>query len=438
MRHAGGQRAPAQPETAHEGQRRRCCPVAVEHQQIEHVAFRIGHDATVFHPRRQQRLARQQFAVAHVDHPQAFAGGGHVEVGRRDLSGLEVVDQTDRRPLDQAASRLGDQTAIYPGTQRPEIAQVRHFRRVHRIAHAQQADRQAVVQHRVDAGAAQHVERVMPRRHRPRRQAVDMAARQIVGMLVVAAEHHPVRMAADKRLQRIEIARRRAFPDQDVHAAGDLVARLCQADAFVVAADAGLGIAPRPLAGQAGRMPVHRQAEALRQRDPGHDGGIARQHAGEVHHFGKVKQAILAQEDGDFIQIQAGACGLERRRRHARGRAEEHLERHLAAVLQHVAHARQPQHVGNLVRIGDCGHGAVADGQTGKFGRRQHRAFNMHMRIDEAGDQVTQAGHLRPGRVNNGDHPVAPYHLAGGDTALQDIDDVGVEGSGIRLHLGLR
>jgi hypothetical protein len=274
----------------------------------------------------------------------------------------------------------------------------------------------------------------MPSRHRPGRQPIDVAPRQVVRVLVVAAEHDLVGMAGDEGVKRVEIARRRAFPDQDAHAGGEFVPGLLQAGALVVGADARLGVTPRLFPRQAGGVAVHRQAQAPGQGDLGHDGGITRQHGREIHHFGKVEEAVVAQEAPQFLQAQLGPGRLEGRGRHARGRAEEHPEGYPPDVLQHEAHPLQAQHVGDLVGVGDAGHRAVAAGQAGEFRRHQHGTFHMHVGVHETRYQVTQAGIFRPARLDSRDDAILPDHSAGGDAAFRDMDDVGGAGSGKLVH----
>ena len=52
----------------------------------------------------------------------------------------------------------------------------------------------------------------------------------------------------------------------------------------------------------------------------------------------------------------------------------------------HHAYALEPQHIGDLMRIGEHGCRAVRNDRARKFGRGQHAAFNVHMRIAEPGD----------------------------------------------------
>ena len=56
------------------------------------------------------------------------------------------------------------------------------------------------MQNRIYTGATQHRQRMVSERHRPCRQPVNIANGQIVWMFVVATQHYPLGVSADKTM----------------------------------------------------------------------------------------------------------------------------------------------------------------------------------------------------------------------------------------------
>ena len=71
----------------------------------------------------------------------------------------------------------------------------------------------------------------------------------------------------------------------------------------------------------------------------------------------------------------------------------------IAAKMVHLSRndAEQAQHIGNFMRVGKHGGGAMRDDGGGKFGGGQHAAFNMHMAVAQTGDHEPPVSldHLR-------------------------------------------
>ena len=61
---------------------------------------------------------------------------------------------------------------------------------------------------------------------------------QLVGVLVVGAEHQFVGMRGHQWYQRIEVTGGAAFSDEDLHAEADLLQSPCQTEALMVGGDA--------------------------------------------------------------------------------------------------------------------------------------------------------------------------------------------------------
>ena len=86
----------------------------------------------------------------------------------------------------------------------------------------------------------------------------------------------------------------------------------------------------------------------------------------------------------------------------------------------HHAHPRKAQHIGDLVGVGEHGGRAVWNNGSRKFGGGQHAAFDMHVAVDQARDQVAAmclddvrigTNAMRSVRANIGKAPVGHRHL---------------------------
>ena len=91
------------------------------------------------------------------------------------------------------------------------FSKILDFDEIGRVAGTQEADVQFVVQYRVDAGGAQHCEHRLAALYGSHDELIDVPDNQIIGMLVVTAQHAHFRMLADQPIQRFEIFRCRTF-----------------------------------------------------------------------------------------------------------------------------------------------------------------------------------------------------------------------------------
>ena len=233
-------------------------------------------------------------------------------------------------------------------------------------------------------------------------------------------------MLAQERPQRVEVARRAALADQDAHAERGLVARLVKREALVVGLDAAREVGAGLLPAESGRMAVHALAARLRGGDLRKHLRVARDGPGPVHHLAQVADAGVVEEPRAGIRVEHGARGLEASGRHARRASEPARERRARNVLEHVAHARLTQDVGDLVRIAHARHRAVAHGNACEFPRRQHAALHVHVGVDEAGHEdarIHRAGRRHDGR----DAPLAHGHGAWANNPGHDVRDLVME-----------
>jgi hypothetical protein len=72
--------------------------------------------------------------------------------------------------------------------------------------------------------------------------------------------------------------------------------------------------------------------------------------------------------------------------RHTRRGHEEKVEREVLTGLQQQVDAGHALHVADFVRIENQGAGPVRDNQAGKLGWHQERALQVHVGVEQAGD----------------------------------------------------
>jgi len=120
-----------------------------------------------------------------------------------------------------------------------------------------------------------------------------------------------------------------------------------------------------------------------------HHDGIFVKDAGEVHHLAEIAHTFVGEQRADIVGRDLRTGRLERRGRNAGRRTEGDGKGHTCSVVQHVADTFHAVDVADLVRIAHRGHGTVDDGETGEFGRYEHRRFDVDVGIDEAGQDRT-------------------------------------------------
>ena len=86
-----------------------------------------------------------------------------------------------------------------------------------------------------------------------------------------------------------------------------------------------------------------------------------------VHHLSKTLHAVVLVEGVDRAVIEHCAGFIERRRGHAGGEHETHVDGKILRRLQHILNTVGAHNVGDLVRVGDNGRGAVRNDSVGKF-----------------------------------------------------------------------
>ena len=271
------------------------------------------------------------------------------------------------------------------------------------IRAASGADGAPVVQpepfRRVERSQAEGVRRIQALRAGAAHEAIHAAFLQEIGRnAVVGAEAEAAQGAGrHQRQERIQIARDRAFPDQDVHAFGQLFFRFGQGRAFVVAADAGGEIGVEVRARELGRVAVH--DGRLERLQDGQALRVAAHDARIVHHLGQAVDHAFGVERLQGRRVQVGAVRLQMAGGHAGRGHPLHAQGRLLAAGVHVANAGRPGYVGDFMGIGHDGRNAARRHRLAERQRRAETAFDVDMGVDEAGrdQQALAIDFLRTG-----------------------------------------
>ena len=235
--------------------------------------------------------------------------------------------------------------------------------------------------------------------------------------------------STDDGQQRIEVAGAGTLADHDVHAGRELLQGFGRCGALVVARNAGRDIRRQIFAGKAGSVAVDRLAVSARGVDFFQNLRVAVQHPRVVHHLAQGDDARVLEKRLQVGGRKPCAGRLHVGGRHAGGQGVEDVDRLADRGGQHVADPFGAEHVGDLMRVGHHRGGAVHRHRAGELGDAGHRAFDVHMGVDETGSEETPAqvdGFARR-IIADADDPLPGHgHAAGGDSAREDIHDAGV------------
>ena len=165
----------------------------------------------------------------------------------------------------------------------------------------------------------------------------------------------------------------------------------------------------------------------LKRGELGEAGRIAREETRKVHEFGEAEHFRVVRERQKIADLEPRARGLEVRRRHAARELHAQVHRRSHRAVQEIAQARLPQYVGDLVRIADRRRHAVAQHASVEFERRDERAFDMAMRVDEARNDDLAADVDLPDAAIIADRPDDPVgadrNVAQNEVAADEIED---------------
>ena len=148
-------------------------------------------------------------------------------------------------------------------------------------------------------------------------------------------------------------------------------------------------------------------------------GRIAGDDAGEVHHLREADHAPATQEALEIPGRQRASRGLEGRRGHAGRGGEVDVQRQAGAHVEQPVDTVAAEDVRDLVRIGDDGRRPHRQHEPRELVHEQLRRLEVHVRVDEAGDDVGAADveRLRPFVVAE----ARDVAVADGDVGLEPL-----------------
>ena len=154
----------------------------------------------------------------------------------------------------------------------------------------------------------------------------------------------------------------------------------------MVGADAGRDVGVKRRPANTGCVPV----DVICQ--PGAQLGELRwpacDHSWEIHHLRHADGAATAQQTLDVTRREGPPRGLELRGGNTRGGHDKDIEGQIRAAVEQPVNAIGAEHVGDLVGVRDHCRGPVRKDGAGKLVDHQLGRLDVHVRIDEARDQV--------------------------------------------------
>ena len=252
---------------------------------------------------------------------------------------------------------------------------------------------------------------------------VDMAdGEQILGVDVVRADGHEIAprlilAAVDKEGKVINEG---AGAEIDVHAGAELGAHLVGVHALVVGHGAADAVGRELTAEAVRRMALQEHAAAQALVDDGVHTLAVLNDADIVHDLGDADDVVHVQQLADFLgeELSAGVFHAG----HSRdARRSEHVlaEPGLFRIGEHEAHAVEAHDVADLVRVGADGRRAPRQDGAGEILGDHHRALDVHVRVDVAGDQVTALTVVVRLRRQDG---LLPFFTHQNDKSVQYVD----------------
>ena len=261
---------------------------------------------------------------------------------------------------------------------------------------------------------------------------VDVALfQQIVGMLVIGAEHAAVEILGgfDQRKQRLQIPGSSTFADHDELTQTELAHGIFFIGTFVVGVDTGRNVGIEVLVLQSRRMAVDLLVVCLRCDDFGNSFAVGIDDAGEIHHFRKTQHPAMGEEAVDIPIVQIGTGLIQRGSGNTGGNHEHGVHRQTLRGGKHIVDSVCTHDIGDLVGVGNDRGGAVGDDGADKFAGRNQTGFQMNVGIDEAGADHF-AGHIGFDvaliAAKTHDQTLCNRDVAGFQLAGKDIDKCGI------------
>jgi hypothetical protein len=179
-----------------------------------------------------------------------------------------------------------------------------------------------------------------------------------------------------------------------------------------IGADSGRGVRLERVPEQSGRVSI--DVIGALDRELRKLARLTGDHAGEVHHLGQPDHAFAAEQALEVAGRERPPRRLEAGGRHTRGRGEEDVERQVLAHVDEPVDTVGSENVRDLVRVGDDGRRPERQHEPRELGGKQLRGLEMHVCVDEPGDDVRAVRVERLGTVvlaEPGDYAVADGHV---------------------------
>ena len=147
----------------------------------------------------------------------------------------------------------------------------------------------------------------------------------------------------------------------------------------------GLQISPR----QRGHVTIHDHARILRLLDDGQHLFIGIDDAVKIHDLAQPEHPVIAQHFRRVPRADFGARRFEGRRAGHGGRGHHiNPKGQPPALFAHQRHAGRPKNIRNFVRVRRAGRRAERHHRFRKGRGQQHRAFDVHMPVNQPGQHA--------------------------------------------------
>ena len=415
VRDGGRECAALEPEVTVDGDRLAAAPVAVGAADEHERRIAADVDRTVTH-RQLHRLDVAQDAVAVLGHHDVDADRvagvalGHTQhEGFRpcDLRHIDRVRQVIVSRFAVAAEILAvlrDEHALGEHGLRPAAVERVDQLHIGDVARCNRAEIvKAILTRGVERRHLDNLAAVEPGCDRLAHDVVDVAdSEQILGVHVVRADGHEItpRLILAAVDQEGEVIDERACTEVDVHTGAELRAPLVGVHALMVGHRTADAVGRELTAEAVRRMALQEHAAAQALIDDGvhtlavvHDADI-------VHDLGNADNVVHVEQFADLLgmKLRTGVFHPGQGRHARRG---EHIlaQLGLLRVFKHEAHAVEPHDVADLMRVGADGRRAPRQNGAGEVLGDHHRALDVHVRVNVAGDQIASLTIVvRPGR----------------------------------------
>lgn len=435
----GGDGTPLEAKALNEPYGGLCRRVAIENHYLEDVARGVGDRSTIDNKRGGMEDIGEKLLLLRNDDGEVLSPTGDPQLRFGDGVGCKLIGSEEgglRVERDDAFVTVGEnRLAADPGLKHLETSEVGDEDEIGRLARLKKAHGEAIVLDRSHTGGMEDVPKVVGAElvDGSGNELIDMTLEQLVGVDIVGAEHDhsEIVFVGEQGTELIEIARGTAFADEDFLAQCYALYGMGERIELVVGGDARLDVATSVVAGEARCMTVDDLASSKGVGDFEACLGVAGKETWIVHHLGETIELGAREKLLDVGRGDAGASGLEGvGTGHAGGDAEREMETHLAGALKHKVDALNAQDVGNLVRVGDDGNGALSDGETGKMLGKKERGLDVDVAVDKTRQEI---GSLwRNGARGEGnDAAVGDLDTAIEEATIEDVDNMSLDGGHI-------